>query len=68
MRRTERLREQAKVLRSMAADFEISSIRDQLLSLASMTEQLAAAIEKASRVRQSAPIDLALKKPRPDHH
>jgi len=33
-----------------------------------MTEQLAAAIEKASRVRQSAPIDLALKKPRPDHH
>ena len=68
MRHAEQLREQAKVLRSMAAGFDILSIRDRLLSLAEMTEQLATAVEWASRERRFAPIDLASKKPAPDRH
>jgi hypothetical protein len=68
MRHAEQLREQAKVLRSMAAGFDILSIRDRLLSLAAMTEQLATAVERVSRERRLAPIDPASKKPAPNHH
>jgi hypothetical protein len=68
MQRAEQLREHAKVFRSMAASFEILSIRDRLLSLAVMSEDLAAAIERMVKERRSAPIDLTSKKPPHDLH
>jgi predicted RNase H-related nuclease YkuK (DUF458 family) len=67
MKRAEQLREYARVLRVMATTLDISSIRDRLLNLAAMSEELASTIETAIKERQSAPIDITSKRP-PDIH
>jgi predicted RNase H-related nuclease YkuK (DUF458 family) len=68
MKRAEQLREHARVLRVMATTLDISSIRDRLLNLSAMSEELASTIERAIKERQSAPIDITSKRPPPDIH
>jgi len=46
MKQTETLREQAALLRNLAAGFDISSIKEDLLNLAGRCDQLA---DKAAR-------------------
>jgi hypothetical protein len=45
------LKEQAKVLRALAASFDMPSIRDQLLALAEKCEALAESTQEASAER-----------------
>jgi hypothetical protein len=67
MQRAEQIREHARVLRTIATTLDIASIRDRLLSLAVMSEDLATAIERIVLDRRSAPIDIRSKGP-PDLH
>lgn len=63
MTRVGQLREQARVLRVLAASFDIASIRDELLVLSERCETLAASIEKTIDQSLSAPIDSSSKGP-----
>jgi hypothetical protein len=65
MQRAQQLREHARILRMMAARSDILSICDQLLDLARMSEELANTIERVIKERQSRPIDITSKDPRP---
>ena len=56
MDRTATLREQAKVLRVLAASFDIPSVRDELLDLAKSCEALAASIEAEHRDAEQDPL------------
>jgi hypothetical protein len=47
MTHVERLREQARALRTVAASFDIADIQEQLIKLAERCEALAAASEEA---------------------
>jgi hypothetical protein len=67
MQRAQQLREHARLLRVMATTFDILPIRNQLLNLAMMSDQLANSIERVIKERQSAPIDITSKRP-PDLH
>jgi hypothetical protein len=63
MTRVGQLREQARVLRVLAASFDIASIRDELLALSERCETLAASIDKTINQSLSAPIDSTSKGP-----
>jgi len=56
MDRMTHLREQATLLRTLAASFDIPNIRDQLLDLATRCEALAADIEAEHRDALQKPI------------
>ena len=68
MQRAEQIREHARVLRTIATTLDIVNIRDRLLSLAVMSEDLATGIERMVLERRSAPIDIRSKGPPPDLH
>ncbi len=57
MTRVETLREQARVLRSLAGSFDDPGIRKDLTALAERCEQMAARIEESIRQTMSRPID-----------
>jgi hypothetical protein len=57
MTRVETLREQARVLRSLAGSFDDEAIRSDLLSLAQRCEETAARIADSIRQAMSRPID-----------
>ncbi len=57
MTRVQTLREQARVLRSLAGSFDDETIRTDLLSLAQQCEQTAARIAESIRETMSRPID-----------
>ena len=63
MTRVGQLREQARVLRVLAASFDITSIRDELLALSERCDTLAASIDKTITQSLSAPIDSSSKGP-----
>jgi hypothetical protein len=63
MTRVGQLREQARVLRVLAASFDIPSIREELQALSERCETLAASIEKTVKQNLSAPIDSSSKGP-----
>jgi hypothetical protein len=65
MTRVGQLREQARILRTLAGSFDIPSIKEQLLALAARCEDLAASIEKTLKENLSGPIDGAIKGRRP---
>jgi hypothetical protein len=55
--RVETLREQVRILRSLAASFDDKGIRDSLLGLAVRCEELAAQAEASIRAAMAKPID-----------
>lgn len=61
--RVGQLREQARVLRVLAASFDIAGIRAELLALSERCETLAALVEKTINQSLSAPIDSSSKGP-----
>jgi hypothetical protein len=63
MTRVGQLREQARILRTLAGSFDIPSIKEQLMALAARCEDLAASIEQTLKENLSAPIDSATKGP-----
>ena len=57
MTRVQTLREQVRVLRSLAGSFDDESIRDDLTALAEHCEDMAARIEESIRRALSRPIN-----------
>jgi hypothetical protein len=63
MTRVGQLREQARVLRVLAASFDIPSIREELQALSERCDTLATSIEKTVKQNLLAPIDSSSKDP-----
>ena len=58
MTHIEQLREQAKVLRTLASSFDNARIRDQLLQIAAQCEEWANAREQAIREGREPPMEV----------